>query len=220
MAKRRKFGHKKQRRKDNSPSGAKRRSQGAAERAEQNGARIDDLEREAVARSRGRGDSGKLLTDPHRIRSDEQLVNKAVRGRWNVRRKNMIRRRLEGIVDKKTADVLCKGGEIVTMEAPADKLAIEASRVLVAMNAQDQVDDLKGGETPPAPTPVEVNVHVAVDNRRIELARLAHKLGARSLLIDGRQVLVADILGPAGLVPEGGEDLGENESDSRQVLPS
>ena len=168
---------------------------------------IDQVEN-TTGRSEGRvtsGDSGKLLTDNHRVRGDTRLVNMAVRKGWNVKRKNMLRRRLENIAQKTTAEVVTKQG-VVNLESKADELAINAIKVLVSMNQSDIDLEKLNKDIPPTPPSVVIQNNVntidsAVEQRRIELARLARKFGARSVLIDGRQIPIADILGSTDEVP-------------------
>lgn len=160
---------------------------------------------------RGRGDSGMLLTDPHRMRSDLQAVEQAVNKGWLVRRKTMIRRRLEEIVQKTTAEVITKNGT-VDCESAADELAIKAATVLAKMDASD-VDRLSklhaiANTPPPATTPTLVTVNVndnstnnsftnIVEERRSRLTQLAERIGARGLVIDGRPVPLAKLAGTA-----------------------
>jgi hypothetical protein len=143
---------------------------------------------------RGRGDGGRLLLDPHRMRSDLQLVFAAVTKGYNVRRKTMLRRRLEAIANKEQADVVVKGKEgcsIVYSESKADELAIAATKILVAMDQAD-MKRLEVFKDPPKQDPpgVEVNINVnsETDGRRSSLIELAQRLGAREILIDGRAI--------------------------------
>jgi hypothetical protein len=156
---------------------------------------------------RGRGDSGGLLTDPHHVRSDLSLIEQSVKKGWNVRRKTMIRRRLEEIVEKKLADVVTKEG-IVQLESKADELAIKATSILVQMDTQDQTR-LKNSSPQPTESSTTVNVNVnnlnvsdPDERRRVELARLALKFGARELVIDGQSISCSDIVGTASEVQE------------------
>ena len=154
-------------------------------------------------RSKNRaGDSGGLLTsdNPKEIKKDLRMIEGAVRKGWNIKRKNMIQRRLLEIMEKTHVSVPTKNG-MVDCDGPADSNAIAAARVLVAMNGQDQTDDhlaLKINDQSDQPNTV-VNIHnnnvTAIDNRRFELARLANKLGARELLIDGESVPVTEHIG-------------------------
>lgn len=153
---------------------------------------------------RGRGDSGKLLTDEHRMRSDILLVEQSVKKGWNVRRKPMLVRRLMDIASKTTGDMNTKDG-IVSSETVADNLSIQAIKVLVAMDAQDQTR-VKNTEPEVPTTVVNVTNNVLNNNgfdaRTIELARLAHNIGARELTISGRSVPIQEILGTADTLPK------------------
>ncbi len=161
-------------------------------------------EAETTAARRGRGDAGRLLLDPHRLRSDLAMLQRAVTKGFNVQRKTMLRRRLEGIAAKTEADVVVKGKEgcsVIHSESKADELAIMATKVLVAMDAADmkRVEVLKDNP-PPEPPTVNVNVNVTsnseseeqrqANERRTKLLELADRIGARELVIDGRAVQV------------------------------
>lgn len=162
---------------------------------------------------RGRGDSGELLLDEHKgtRHNDLRLVNMAVRRGWNVRRKTMIRRRLEDIVSKTEVTVMTKEGPAL-LEHPADVNAISAANVLAKLDMIDQKDIHKSMDKPvQPPQPDTININVSVDARRIELAKLAHKLGARELLINGEQVDAAEYLGTALPVPAESTSVGEVE---------
>lgn len=159
---------------------------------------------------RGRGDSGMMLLDPHKMRSDLQLLERALRQGYNVRRKSMLRRRLERIVVKETAEVVTKLGVIET-ESKADELAIAAARILTIMDKADQdrfeMFREKASEPQPTNTNVQVNVNVSdnhdseANRKRIELAKLALKYGNGTLVIDGEQVTAADVLGTDSVIP-------------------
>lgn len=145
------------------------------------------------------GDSGGLLTsdNPKEIKKDLRMIEGAVRKGWNIKRKNMIQRRLLEIMEKTHVSVPTKNG-MVDCDGPADSNAIAAARVLVAMNGQDQADDhlaLKNGQPEPSTVVTIHNNVTSIDARRIELARLANKLGARELLIDNRPVPISECLG-------------------------
>lgn len=167
--------------------------------------------------ARGRGDSGMLLTDPNRMRSDINMVERSVNKGWNVRRKTMLRRRLEDIVAKTTADVVTKFGTVES-ESAADELAIKAATVLVKMDASD-VDRVKTlreladpKNAPPQPLAINVtnnNISTTVNNvdeRRLGLARLAERFGARELIVDGRPVPIAQLTGTASPVSSEDDD--------------
>lgn len=167
----------------------------------------DDVVQDEPNKTRG-GDTGGLLTsnNPREVRNDLKLLGRAVRSGWNIKRKNMIKRRLEEIMQKTSVSVPTKNG-MVDCDGPADSNAIAAARVLVAMNGQDQADDhlaIKNGQ-PESSTVVNITNNVSVDHRRIELARLANKLGARELLIDGKPIATSEYLGTANTTSESEE---------------
>jgi len=149
---------------------------------------------------RGRGDSGLILTDPHRVRSDLALLEKSVSKGYNIRRKTMMRRRLEDIACKTEADVVVKGKDgctIVHSESKADELAAKAIKILVDMDTQDckRLEMLKDKPnlTGSAPsTIVNVNVNNSdlseAERRRLEIIGIAQRLGASRLTLDGRAV--------------------------------
>jgi hypothetical protein len=144
-----------------------------------------------VRQGRG-GDSGKLLTDPTHVKADARMIQQAVRGRWGIRRRNMIQKRLLGIVEKTEVEVMTKEGP-AKMEGPADANAISAARVLVAMNGQDQADDhLEITKGKPG---VNVNVLSTSDPSQpgsSRILQLAKSLGATELIIDGSAVPVTE----------------------------
>lgn len=155
------------------------------------------------------GDSGRLLRDPKRLAEDIKLVEQSISKGWNVKRKNMIVNRLIGIVEKTTGDMNTKDG-IVESETVADKLAIDATKVLVAMDAQDmtRVKNTKP-EVPSTVVNVTNNVlnNNGFDARTVELARLASNIGARTLTVSGKLIPINEILGTTDSVPtqEGSE---------------
>lgn len=159
---------------------------------------------------RGRGDSGRMLTDPHHIRGDLQELDRAVRKGWNIRRKTALRRRLEAIAAKTEGQVVTKLG-LITSETKGDELAIAAIKVLAAMDAQDLAREKQFREAAnPSSTPttaVQVNVTnvssdpIDIERRRVELLGLANKLGAREVIINGETVKLTGDNGPADDLP-------------------
>lgn len=166
------------------------------------------------------GDSGKLLTNPNQVLADSRLISRAIRGRWGVRRKSMIRRRLEDVVAKTEVDVIFgtkEGPEGIPSVEVADRNAVAAARVLVQMNGQDQEDDhFEVKNKKPATPGTQVNVNV-LNNTELGPSRfiqLAKSLGATELLIDGTKVPIAEVDGEssqAGGVQQGaGEQVVSN----------
>lgn len=88
-------------------------------------------------------DVGDLLSDPHHTRADCRLAARAVRERWPVpdAAKTVVVERLLKIIDKREVEVICRNGQTVTVDGPADSNAIAAARVLVAMTGQVQSDE-------------------------------------------------------------------------------
>lgn len=84
-----------------------------------------------------------LLLDRHRMYEDTRLVAKAAKQRWpiNQKKRNTLVNRLTGIVEKTSVSTMTKHGEVVEVELPADINAIQAAKVLVEMEAQNQKDD-------------------------------------------------------------------------------
>lgn len=83
-----------------------------------------------------------ILTDEYRIKTDLKMLGACVRKRWDVSDevKAVVVDRLRGIVAKETVTVMTKEGP-VNLEGPADSNAVAASRVLAAIEAQNQADE-------------------------------------------------------------------------------
>ena len=84
-----------------------------------------------------------ILLDQHRMYEDTRLVARAAKHRWPVpenKRKDIVNR-LHGIVKKTSVTAMTKHGEAVEVELPADINAIQAAKVLVDMEGQNQKDD-------------------------------------------------------------------------------
>lgn len=90
------------------------------------------------------GEEGALsvLTDPRQEVRDLKLLNRAVRGRWNIplEHREAIVNRLLRIVSKEQVTVMTKAGPCL-LEEPADKNAILAARVLAGLEGQNQADE-------------------------------------------------------------------------------
>ncbi len=87
----------------------------------------------------GQEEDTTLLTDPHRMSHDLRLLARAVKERWPVRKRDVVVKRLLGIVEKTQVEVMTKTGP-ASLDGPADANAVAAARVLVAMEAQNQDD--------------------------------------------------------------------------------
>src|SRR5688572_21520082 len=83
-------------------------------------------------------DQGKLLTDPHRVRGDRQLVDQAVSKNWNVKgsTKKLLRERAIGIALKTSGEVMTKEG-IVDSETKGDELSVKAMELVLKMDQAD-----------------------------------------------------------------------------------
>lgn len=90
----------------------------------------------------GKGFSTPFLQDPLAETKDIQIMATAVKKRWNIpdEIKDAIVDRLAKIVEKQYVDVMTKEGP-EALDGPADANAIAASRVLVAIEGQNQSDD-------------------------------------------------------------------------------
>lgn len=91
--------------------------------------------------SRGQGDLV-VLSDPHRIRSDCNMIRRAVKEGWIVdpdKRPAVVDRLLE-IVETREVTVVTSSGEALQVTDQADKNAIAAARVLAAMSSEAQAD--------------------------------------------------------------------------------
>ncbi len=90
----------------------------------------------------GTGLSTPILLDPLAERKDIGLARRAIRERWNIPgvARQQIADRLLKIVAKDSVAVMTSKGP-QSLEYPADVNAIAASRVLVAMEGQNQSDE-------------------------------------------------------------------------------
>lgn len=122
-----------------------------------------------------------LFQNPNEIQQDAALIRRATRSKWNVRRKGMIKRRLEAIVEHEEDPLAATG----------------AARALIQMNEQDQKDDhleVKQ-QTPQVGTQVNVAINNTTDVGRSRILQLAERFGASKLVIDGATISVADVTG-------------------------
>ena len=90
----------------------------------------------------GNGLSTPILVDPLTERKDIGLTSRAIRERWNISDfvRDQITERLLKVVAKESVEVMTSKGP-QSLEYPADVNAIAASRVLVAMESQNQSDE-------------------------------------------------------------------------------
>lgn len=149
----------------------------------------------------GKGGVLKDIENPSEVKKDLSLLNRALKGRWNLsdQKKQQIQDRLMEVVEKREVTVASKDG-VDTVEEPADRNAVAATRVLVQMHGQDleadQFEAKNGKPEPPQPLGNIINVFPGqpADSkfRASPLLQLAYKLGARELIIDGSAVPITD----------------------------
>lgn len=150
-------------------------------------------------------DNGKILTDPHRVRSDIKLVDQSIKKNWGVRgsEKKLLRHRMIGIALKTVGEAFTKEG-VMDSETVADKLAIDATKVIVAMDAQD-IARTKMEIKPTTTVNVTNNVSNTLDARQLALVELANKFGARELVINGKSIPTSTISGGDSDIQGAGE---------------
>ena len=105
---------------------------------------------ETEPKAGGQGLHTDLLNDPHRTAEDIRLVNRAVRNRWGIKptERAEVVERLMRVVRKESVTAMNKQGEAVELDGPADAAAVQAAKVIVAMEGQNQSDehlDIKNG---------------------------------------------------------------------------
>lgn len=91
----------------------------------------------------GQGLHTNILSDPHHTLEDVRLVNRAIRNRWPVKaaeREEIVGRLLK-VVRKESVVTMNKQGEAVELDGPADAAAVQAAKVIVAMEGQNQSDE-------------------------------------------------------------------------------
>ena len=145
--------------------------------------------------SRGIGLSEPILQDPHRVYEDTRIAAVAIKKRWNIpegKRSGLIDR-LFGITEKTSNVILTKAGPFDS-ESDADKNAVAAAKVILAMEGQNQVDEK------PEPTGTHVNINVGLQvNQAIQTAVAAEPeylewVRQRELAEGGN----SDVVGPNG----------------------
>jgi hypothetical protein len=145
----------------------------------------------------GKGGILKDTSSPHEVNKDIALIQRALKGRWNIKKKALIQDRLLEVLAKQEVTVPTKDGAI-TLDEPADRNAVAAARVLVQMHGQDiECDEFEvKNAKPPAPG-TQVNVFSANSSQSgtSPIVQLALKLGARELIIDGSAVPVTNNTG-------------------------
>lgn len=172
-----------------------------------------DLAEREIARAKGGGNQARLLTshDPKVIAQELAMTEMAVARGWNVKQKDMIRNRLLKIMRKEEAEVFTKQGMVMS-ESAADELALKAAKVLEAMDSADvkRLEAFKSLNEPVQEgnkTQVNVNVNgnatitTDADNRRVELAKLFDKYGARPEVEEVETVDSKDVVEAVADVP-------------------
>lgn len=229
---------------------AKRRMRNILPLQAPNNGRIESLDQGTITkqeadirRQKGRGDSSELLTsdDPKELLKDIQQIDKALRNRWGVRRKDMIRQRMEEIVAKTNAQVVTKEG-LEDSATKADELAIAATQALIKMDALDQKDEhfevkSKKPELPQLPgmnVYGDVNIgnnqqNNVAEDRRAKILELAERFGASRVVIedrtDGTEIkedagkLVEDH-GPVGSLPKDDQQTESGFGSFADLAPS
>lgn len=145
----------------------------------------DHVEAEKDATREGLGSD--LLDNPKSVASDLALVKKA--SRWDRRNgdwKPVVIDRMVGLVEKKGVQRLTKDGDLVIDEELADKHSIAASRVLIAIEAQQQKDEhlearlntQKPQQQPQTTVNVGVSIGNQMDDRRSRTRALIERAGA------------------------------------------
>ena len=121
------------------------------------------------------GGQGELtvLGDPHREKSDLNLIRKAVRLRWSVpdEKRPAVVGRLLKIMERESVDVPCGEG-VFPSTYHADANAIKAAAVLRGMEQDNQRDDHHADDLKKPGTTVNVGVQVntMTDDDRIRIA--------------------------------------------------
>lgn len=162
--------------------------------------------------SRGIGLSEPLLQDPHRVYEDTRIAAVAVKKRWDISedKRRVLVDRLLGIVDRKSNTILTKAGPFDS-KSDADKNAIAAGKVIVAMEGQNQTDDKPQKESPSVNVTVGVQVNQSIQTAVSAEPEYLDWLRQRELAEGGD----TDAVGPNGFaakVPHTAPRLGNGSS--------
>lgn len=150
-----------------------------------------------------------LLTgNKKEVGQDLALLDQAVQQRWPIpqSKRPMVLKRMLGIIAKRQVTVMTKKGDVICVEGEADKNAILATNVLTKMEKQNQDDQLKDIEPIPqqhqhvhvhtttvdangVPVESKVVVDPEAEQRRVGLLNLAAALRARSMVVDGVELV-------------------------------
>ncbi|WP_397570644.1 hypothetical protein [Schlesneria sp. T3-172] len=146
-------------------SGAKRHSDLESSRVERSEAAPD-----AVRGQKPEGPSDGLtsdfLQDPKTLSADLELAERMVKGRWRQSdyKRRQILNRLHKILEREKVDVITPDG-YKSDRVKADTLAIQAARVLLAIERQDQVDEHHYDKLNRAPTHVPGGMSLTIQER-------------------------------------------------------
>ena len=107
-----------------------------------------------------------ILADPHRVKSDARMIEKAIRHGWNI--PESILHRLPNIV------------ATLALSSDDDRTRLAAMRVLIAMHGQNQKLD-----EPAAPQQTIINNGTMIDNRvedrRTQIHQIAERVRTRRI---------------------------------------
>ena len=123
------------------------------------------------------------------IKKDLGLISRGVRERWPglMEKGSAVVERLASIIEK-TVVIVPIGEGVGPSEDAADKNSIAASKVYVAMMAQNQKDEInhdrKNNPGPQTTINVGVNVDNRNDERRNQTLAIAERIRARRILRD------------------------------------
>ena len=130
-----------------------------------------------------------ILQVDSEIKKDLGILSRGVRERWPglIQKGTAVVERLASIIEK-TVVIVPIGEGVGPSEDAADKNSIAASRVYVAMMAQNQKDEIEHERKSQPGSQTTINVGVNVDNRnderRTQTLAIAERIRARRILRD------------------------------------
>lgn len=130
-----------------------------------------------------------ILQVDSEIKKDLGIISRGVRERWPglIEKGTAVVDRLASIIEK-TVVIVPIGEGVGPSEDAADKNSIAASRVYVAMMAQNQKDEIEHERKSQPAAQTTINVGVNVDNRnderRNQTLAIAERIRARRILRD------------------------------------
>jgi len=128
-----------------------------------------------------------ILQIDSEVKKDLGIISRGVRERWPglIEKGPAVVERLASIIEK-TVVIVPIGEGVGPSEDAADKNSIAASRVYVAMMAQNQKDEIeherKSQPGPQTTTNIQVNVDNRNDERRNKTLAIAERIRARRVL--------------------------------------